>query len=88
MSTFCFFNFFGSFFIYPPGGSLNPKLELVGGSDGRRAAWLDVFQVAGVTQQVAVKGVAAVALFIIQLHLTVLQQEYKNRMGINHPLFN
>lgn len=48
-------------------------VKLVRGSgDGRGAAWLDVLQVAGVAEKVAVQRVAAVTLLVVQLHLTFL----------------
>ena len=93
-STFFFASssiFFGSSFICPPVGSLPPStLELVGGGDGRGAPRLDVLQVAGVTEQVAVQGVAAVTFFIVQLHFTVLQHtdtlNYKKKINLTTAL--
>lgn len=53
-----------------------PRLRLEGGGRGGRGgggeAGLDVLQVAGVAEQVAVQGVAPVTLFVIQLQLTIL----------------
>lgn len=46
---------------------------LVGGCGGRGTARLDVLQMAGVAEEVAVQRVAAVPLLVVQLHLTVLQ---------------
>lgn len=43
-----------------------------GGGDGRGAARLDVLQVAGVAEKVAVQWVAAVTLLVVKLHLTIL----------------
>lgn len=52
----------------PAGVSPPPGLE----RGGRARRRLDVLQVAGVAEQVAVQRVAAVALLVVQLHLTVL----------------
>lgn len=58
----------------PAGVSLRLRLE--GGGRGRRgAARLDVLQVAGVAEKMAVQRVAAVTLLVVQLHLTVLDVE-------------
>lgn len=46
-----------------------------GGGDGRGAARLDVLQVAGVAEKVAVQRVAAVTLLVVQLHLTFLSNK-------------
>lgn len=46
---------------------------LEAGGDGRGAAGLDVFEVARVAQEMPVQRVAAVALLVVQLHLTVLK---------------
>lgn len=55
----------------------NCEQALVGGCrDGRGGggrAGLDVLQVAGVTEEVAVQRVTAVTLLIIQLHFTILE---------------
>lgn len=53
-----------------------------GGSDGRGATRLDVLQVAGVAEKVAVQRVAAVTLLIVQLHLTFLDDKKEEA----HPL--
>ena len=54
-----------------------PMVMLIGGSrsDGRGAARLDVLQVAGVAEKVAVQRVAAMTLLVIQLHLTFLNNK-------------
>lgn len=51
-----------------------PAAVLVGGGcNGRGATRLNVLQVAGVAEKVAVQRVAAMTLLIVQLHLTVLK---------------
>lgn len=53
---------------------LTPPTEALvgGGAAGRGAAQLDVLQVAGVAEEVAVQRVAAVTLLVVELHLTFL----------------
>ena len=48
---------------------------LVGGGGGRGAARLDVFQMAGVTEEDTVQRVAAVTLLVVQLLLTILEKQ-------------
>lgn len=57
-------------------------LEGGGGGDGRGAARLDVLQVAGVAEKVAVQRVAAVTLLVVQLHLTFLNNTKEDE---THP---
>lgn len=51
---------------------------LIGGGDGGGAA-LDVLEVAGVAEKVAVQRVAAVALLVVQLYLAFLSAQQKRR---------
>lgn len=60
----------------PLGGSRCLKLTVVAVSCRRRGGRVDVFEVTDVTQQVSVQRIAAVTLFIIQLHMTVLREEF------------
>lgn len=67
-----------------------PPLLIGGGGDGGGAA-LDVLEVAGVAEKVAVQRVAAVALLVVQLYLAFLRAQQKRRcqkymQGILSPL--
>lgn len=55
-----------------------PPLLIGGGGDGGGAA-LDVLEVAGVAQKVAVQRIAAVALLVVQLYLAFLSPQHKRR---------
>lgn len=55
-----------------------PPLLIGGGGDGGGAA-LDVLEVAGVAEKVAVQRVAAVALLVVQLYLAFLSAHHKRR---------
>lgn len=55
-----------------------PLLSIGGGGDGGGAA-LDVFEVAGVAEKVAVQRIAAVTLLIVQLDLAFLSTQQKRQ---------
>lgn len=64
----------------PAGGASCLELMLVGGGGGGGGVGLDVFEVAGVAQEMPVQRVAAVALLVVQLHLAVLKHSREKRL--------
>lgn len=67
--------------LWPPaGGASCLELMLVGSGGGGGGVGLDVFEVAGVAQEMPVQRVAAVALLVVQLHLAVLKHSREKRL--------
>lgn len=54
---------------------------LVGGGGGGGGVGLDVFEMAGVAQEMPVQRVAAVALLVVQLHVAVLKHSRESQIS-------
>lgn len=65
-----------------------PLLLIGGGGAGGGGAALDVFEVAGVTEKVAVQRIAAVTLLIVQLYLAFLSTQQKRQCQKMDRAFN